>query len=106
MAHPARVGAAKPRIPDDSLRPRWPDFLTAGVHRASPRPRVRHSERAERAAARVCGELWEGFSAPAQGVHDFDPVAVAEPMFVMPAAGHDFAVDLDRDPAFGQAFAL
>ena len=44
-------------------------------------------------------------SAAADRPDDFDPVAVAEPMAVVPAARHDFPIDLDRDAAIGEAGA-
>ena len=44
-------------------------------------------------------------SAAAQRMHDLDPVPLAERVGGMQAAWNDLAVDLDRDPAFGQAFS-
>src|SRR5690606_25961368 len=45
-------------------------------------------------------------SAAAQGVDHFDPVARRQRMGGMAAARHDLPVDLDRDPAPGQALGL
>ena len=42
-------------------------------------------------------------SAATQGMHDFDPVGRKQHMFGASSARHDLAIDLDRDPAFGQS---
>jgi outer membrane lipase/esterase len=39
-------------------------------------------------------------------VHDLDPVACLQLKLAMSAARHDLAIDLDRDPAFGQVLGL
>ena len=36
-------------------------------------------------------------------MHDLDPVVILQLLRGMRAARHDRAIDLDRDPAFGQA---
>jgi hypothetical protein len=41
--------------------------------------------------------------AASQGVHDLDPVAGLQDLRAVPSARHDFAVQLDRDPASGQS---
>ena len=42
--------------------------------------------------------------ATTQCVDDFDPIAIGEAMLAVAAARDDFAIDLDRDAALGQAF--
>ena len=45
-------------------------------------------------------------SAAAERVHDFDAVAFVQHEPAVLAAWHDFAIDLDRDAAAGQAFGF
>ena len=42
-------------------------------------------------------------STATKGMHDLDPVGRVQHVVHVPAARHDFAIDLDRDPAFGQS---
>ena len=44
-------------------------------------------------------------SAAAKRMHDLDPITFAERVAGMQAARNDLAIDLHRDPAFGQALS-
>jgi len=61
---------------------------------------------AGRSAAREPVVRKRAASPPTQGMHDLDPIPIAEGMFPMPPARDDFTVDLHRDAALAKPFGL